>query len=327
MKTKKMTHLSLLGLALTLVSGTSFAAVSGINGDGCKTLIAGQNIDAGDVCLAVEGDNLQVTYTTQNGWQLTEAHLWTGSVFADIPMTKQGNPRIGRFPYQTGNISGANNYTFSVPLSSLSADCGINYYLAAHAALRKDNGDGSFQNETGWGGGDRMVEKGSWAMYSSYQFSCGAVIEADPVAKTCETAFALGESKLWDIENVATGDPITNRWGWQITASNPSAIETPIYAGAGGNDINKGTEVGLLTIDYASGLANVKFDMGEGFTMDETHLYVGATDVQTGAPGQFGNTHSNLNDAVMDSFGISINSNPIYVVAHAVVCSTNWPNK
>ena len=66
------------------------------------------------------------------------------------------------------------------------------------------------------------------------------------------------------------------------------------------------------------------------FTMDETHLYVGSEPLPrkngeyTVAPGQYGNIHT-LSGASSDSFTVSGLSGNIYVVAHAVTCSTNWP--
>jgi hypothetical protein len=118
------------------------SVTSGTNG--CYDLLAGQTIDAGDVCFEVIEDNqtLAVTYTTDGGWELTEAHLWVGDVQDGYPMSKKGNPKIGNFPYNAGDITGYTSHSFSVPLGSvqsffdldnLDAHCdesGITYAMA-----------------------------------------------------------------------------------------------------------------------------------------------------------------------------------------------------
>ena len=87
------------------------------------------------------------------------------------------------------------------------------------------------------------------------------------------------------------------------------------------NDLSKGLEVGTLAISYDGHRAEIEYQMFDGSTMDETHLYVGTTDIDTVAPGQFGNTHD-LDAAASDHFVIDgFRGEPIFVVAHAVVCS------
>lgn len=312
-----------LVLSIGIFVGNASAAVNVLGGVDCHDLIAGQSIDSGDVCLEVSGDYLNVTYNTVDGWELLEAHLFVGNDLADMPMTKKGNPKIGNFPYLSGDITGLTTYTFSVPLSALGAEAELCdpdkvFYLAAHASVRKSDGSGGYQTETGWGSGYRLVEKGSWAMYFTFQFECD---NTPPPEKNCETAFSFGDKKLWDILDV-NGDPITNRWGWQVTVYPNETLVKPIYAGAGQNDITKGTYVGDLHISYDGSTLLVDFIMlnGSSYTMDETHLYAGVVETDTAAPGQFGHLNENLGDATSDSYSISISGSPIYVVAHAVVC-------
>jgi len=130
----------------------------------------------------------------------------------------------------------------------------------------------------------------------------------------CETAFAFGGTTFVDLG-------LTNkRWGWQLGPFTPGSYTSPIYAGAGQNDITKGTEVGTLTVDYDGATVVVTYTMHPGYTLDETHLYVGTSDIGTIAPGQYGHTHD-LTDASSDSFSVGgFNGEPIYVVAHGVSC-------
>ncbi|UCC84253.1 MAG: hypothetical protein JSW46_04810 [Gemmatimonadota bacterium] len=285
------------------------------------TLYAGQSIDAGEVQATVVGGDLVVTYVTTDGWELTEAHLWVGEHLADMPQARNGNPKIGNFPHNSGDITGMTSFSFSIPLSSLGGEpyvCDRSFYLAAHAALRKDNGGGGYQTETGWGDGKRIVERGSWATYFAITLTCD---NEPPEPKDCETAFAFGDQTLIDV--LAAQGVNTNRWGWQITVNTGENLSTPIYAGAGQNDISKGTYVGDLSYSYDGTLLNVSFDMAAGFTMDETHLYAGNSDTDTAAPGQYGNLNEDLGDATSDSYSLTIlddGDGKIYIVAHAVVC-------
>ena len=124
-----------------LVFGIAGAASAQcVVGDGgsatkCVDLIAGQSIDAGDICLTVNGTNLEVSYTTQDGWELEEAHLWTGTALADMPQTRKGNPKIGNFPHNSGDITGAT----SGPTRS------VNWVMSPSATSTAHNSD-----STGW---------------------------------------------------------------------------------------------------------------------------------------------------------------------------------
>lgn len=306
-----------LMVLLVLMAGSAYGAVSVLNQPDCQDLIAGQSINVGDVCLEVVGDNLVVTYTTTDGWELTEAHLWVGANIADMPQTKKGNPKIGNFPYNSGDITGAASYSFSVPLASLGSDlCDMTYFAAAHAVVRKADGSGGYQTETGWASGDPMVPQGSWAMYFSFLFVCDTPPSPEPI---CETAFAFGDKKLWDIIDPETGDPITNRWGWQITVNAGDTFTRQIWAGAAQNDTSKGTYVGDLQISYDGSTLTVNYVMNAPFFMQETHLYAGTVETDTASPGQFGNLHD-LDNATFDSYQIMISGSTVYVVAHAVVC-------
>lgn len=287
-----------------------------VTGQSCVTLFAGQTIDAGTVCAAVDGDNLVITYTTDNGWELTAAHLWVGDNMDDMPQTANGNPKIGNFPYNSGEITGATTYSFYVPLSSLSSECvcDLSYFAAAHAALRKWDRDGGYETQTGWADGPQITEGGSWATYTTVTLGCDDEPPPPEGEATCETAFAFGETTFIDLGLT------DSRWGWEIGAFGPGSYTAPIYAGAAQNDLSKGTNVGTLGYAYDGTNVTVTFAMLPGFTMDETHLFVGTSPTTTISPGLFGNTHD-LDDAATDTFAVgTFDGEPLYLVAHAVVC-------
>ena len=144
--------------------------VAGRSGEtqGCETsvtLFAGQTIDAGVVTVTSDANFVYVTYTTANGWYLTQTHLYVGEC-GSIPVTGSGNPQPGQFPYKTMH-NGITTYTYTVPVSVLGTDgCGC---IAAHAVVVKLNETGQvIQTETGWGNGLRINPTGNWATRFEY---------------------------------------------------------------------------------------------------------------------------------------------------------------
>ena len=303
-------------------------------GNSCTMLLAGQNIDAGTVCLEdIDTDNdgisdsLEVTYTTTGCWELVEAQLWIGTDLSQMPQTSKGNPIPGQFPYKSGDITGLTTYTFTIPFTDLGFECGdtTTFFAAAHATVRCLQADGSYRTETGWGNGDRIVVKGSWAMYFTFNISCDGNI----LSETCETAWAYG------------GDYATcfteygfNNWGWTNGPLGSGGIVFDLYAGAAQCDLSKGTFVGTLTVYYDEGFGTLTatYSMCGDNTLEETQLYVGNAPLQevdcqgqetppcyTVAPGQFPYIHD-LDNATTDTFEVSGYTGDIYVVAHSVVC-------
>jgi hypothetical protein len=74
--------------------------------------------------------------------------------------------------------------------------------------------------------------------------------------------------------------------------------------------------------------------MYEGFSMNEMHLYAGADILPTDngqftvAPGQYGVVFEEMPAEGWTwswTYEFVGNGAPIYLVAHAVVCSDNWP--
>ncbi|MFA7331315.1 MAG: hypothetical protein WC326_09615 [Candidatus Delongbacteria bacterium] len=174
----------------------SFSQVRVTPGQTCTSLLAGQTIPAGEVCVEVidEGDQpfLAITYTTTDGWLLLETHAWVGLDLADLPATGSGNPRVGHFPYCASGLGGLTRHTLFVDLSLFGSEhgspdlCELTFLAATHAVVgRDDNCDGRFERtETAWGAGPRLVERGNWATWFSFVMEC------------CEPAFDGSEYSL-----------------------------------------------------------------------------------------------------------------------------------
>lgn len=298
----------------------------------CTDLLAGQTTDAGDVCVAVNGSDLLVTYATTDGWEISEAHLFVGETQEGMPQARNGNPKIGNFPNNSGNITGATTHTFSVDLTQFGFDASPtscdarNIFVAAHAALRKNNGNGTYQTETGWGDGYGLVDRGSWATGFQLKISCTG--EEPKPEGDFETAFAFGGDVATcfigaDFDGDGNDDGL-NRWGWSNGALTEGDYQFAIYAGAGRCDTSKGTLVGTLSVSYAGGQATVTYNVSSPYYMTESHLYVGSeplprnNGLYTVAPGQYAQIHD-LGTATTDSYSVTGLTGTVYVVAHATV--------
>jgi hypothetical protein len=257
-------YLAVIIVAVVMNMGIAHTALATVcvktadsSGIQIKTLYAGQSINTGTVSILVNGDNLDVVYETTDGWELMEAHLWIGSDLAGMPQTRKGNPVIGNFPYHSGDISGQTSYMFSISLADIGfvqnsdESCEVQtFFAAAHAVLRKDNGDSTYQTETGWADGERIVEKGNWATYFSLDLTCDCDNGGDN--GSCETSFAYDDISGTcfigaDFDNDGQDDGF-NRWGWSIGPLLEENYTYDIYAASGQCDITKGTPVAQIAI-------------------------------------------------------------------------------
>ena len=314
-------------------SATTESCVVTDDGSGVQTqtLYAGQTIDAGTVSVAVLGDSLTVTYETTDGWELDEVHVWVGTDLADMPQGRSGNPQIGLFPYTTESPDSPTSHTFVIPLDELGFSCpgdDDTYLVAAHAALSRDDGEGGVDTETGWADGDRIVDRGSWATYFGFDLSCECDGGEEEEEGECETAYAYDEDGtcFLDIDIDGDGEGDFSRWGWSIPVSEGTSESFDLYAAAGQCDLDKGTLVGSVTVSYADGSGTVTYTTADGYTLEETHLYIGEAllpvDVNgnfTLAPGQYPYT-SDLDGVGEDSHDVEGVSGDLNLVAHAVVC-------
>jgi hypothetical protein len=183
------------------ISAKSFAACVVVNDTYSDTFVlyAGQHIEAGTVSLTVYEEALEIIYTTINGWELVETHAWVGDDLAQMPQTNKGNPKPGLFPYTSGDITGATSYVHVIPLADINFECPqdeVLYHLAAHAALRQDNGEGGYQTQTGWSNGEPLVDKGNWATYSNFMLSCFC----SDLPDTCDVIYAVHDELLNDTQ-------------------------------------------------------------------------------------------------------------------------------
>lgn len=131
--------------------------------EGEDQLIAGQIYLCGLVNTKIVGNDMVITYSTDNGWEITKTHLFIGR-FDDIPTNQPGNPRIGQFPYKSTEAAGTTQVIWTIPLNSLILETDNSGYVAAHADVSLfDSSGNQVQSETAWGNGDPLPGN-SWAM-------------------------------------------------------------------------------------------------------------------------------------------------------------------
>ena len=143
--------------------------------------------------------------------------------------------------------------------------------------------------------------------------------QEDTNLENCETAFMLGNTTLISL------DLGNKRWGWAEYFEGPSGIyEHDVYAGAGQNDIAKGTMVGTVTLTVSDDNVEVKFDLNSGVIADETHIYFSDDNAPTTtAPGQYGNTDgSDFTGSRTTNFSYS-GDGDFWLIVHAEVCPDN----
>ncbi|MDP3436546.1 MAG: hypothetical protein Q8S04_04835 [Bacteroidales bacterium] len=311
-----------------LVTAAEAVTITGMQ-ENSVILYAGQTINVGTISFnEIDTDNnnikdaLKATYTLTNGWEISDVALWIGSSLSTLPANKAGNPVIGQFPFKTGSFNGSNEYSIVIPFSYLNyvpGDVPVNYYVAAHATVKKLNGT-TYQSETAWGSGLRIVSKGSWATYFSITLSKDVVKE--PEVSNTETAFAYSPTYSSTFESI-TGN--NERWGWSNGPLSAGTFNFTIYAGAGNNDISKGKAVGVLTVVYNGSSALVSYNLNFPYKLKEAHLYAGNSVLPVNkqekyvtAPGQYPNVDSTL-DSSSHSYNVTGLSGQIYIVAHATV--------
>ena len=256
----------------------------------------------GTVTVGNDADFLYVTYDATS--DLTQMRLYVGqhlavpNIFYDEydPITGEVHYYLSQFPFQYDGP--ATSHMFTIPLTDVQSDDGC-FLIISHAVV------------------DGIKVTGS-TNFKSMGWSFDYCLQECNQQYDCETAYAYGDEVahcFLDIPQVKS-----NNWGWSNGPIGEESYSWDIYAGAGKCDIEKGTLVGTLDVDYVGGTATITYNIDADYTLEETHLYVGweilprdKKDRFTTAPGQF--PYSGETSYTIDGL-----SGGIYVVAHSVVC-------
>jgi len=135
----------------------------------------------------------------------------------------------------------------------------------------------------------------------------------------CETAFMVANTTLVSL-NLGN-----NRWGWaeDFDGANGTYVHD-LYAGAGQNDLTKGTKVGTVTLTVTSSNVAVRIDLNSGVFANVTHIYFSDNNAPTTtAPGQYGNTNeTDFTGSRTSNFSYS-GDGDFWLIVHAEVCPDN----
>ncbi len=233
-------------------------------------LLAGQSIDGGTVVMTTDGTTL---FVTVNGVSdLNSIHIY---LYEDGQTLPTKRPVPGLAPFKLENIDGT-TATLSLPLSTA-----MSYVLAVHVSFdaATTTTTSVVAGETAYAANDDATYTGKGAWYYLVRFNVvkAPVIEgpSDPVTRQ-ETAYAYFGSASIAFNTDASG---SNAWGWYSTYQEGIFA---VYAGAGQNDITKGTLVGYITVSGDT----VTFVPFENVTVLETHFYIGDS-IPTRVPGKW----------------------------------------
>lgn len=210
-------------------------------------LIAGQHYYAGSVKAVVadleDVPTLFVKYETIGDCELTEAHLFVGALGASIPQGKNGNPKIGHFPYFWEDMGSADEVIFSIALEDLGLEEGDCFKIAAHAVAICDG-----------------VEETAWARGSDLVFSLKCYPEGSRIVGA-ETPKAI------------TGQDVPDPWEHRLIyypLAQALAEDIPLVSHWDGS-----TPMGVARVELVSqGVYQLVVTLNEGL-VEETDLYVG----------------------------------------------------
>ena len=138
------------------------------------------------------------------------------------------------------------------------------------------------------------------------------------------TNTAWAYSSTYSTAFTSVSDFTGGKWGWTNGALSNGTYTFDLIAGAGGNTLDHGTNVGTVTVVYSGSTATVTYNAVSPYKIDVAQLYIGSAQMPlfhsspTAAPGQLGHTSSSTNFTSY-TFTVTNLSGQIYVMAHADV--------
>lgn len=312
-------------------------------------LIAGRKEVAGKVNITNNDTDLIITYTLNEDWYMLAAKIYAGP-FADVPLSKGGNPKIGHFPYKFIFFKPRTEFTLHIPLESLKLDDSFCLSVATFAELftalpepeddekdlyengEKDNKDNNkdergpfisnlgdnerqifykkYRFESAWAG-DKDFEGASIARYFEFcPTDCKQFTNLP-----CETSYMLGDFSFIDLGLTDT------RWGWAQEVNQVSAFKKPMYARALLNNLNRGFITADVEVNVVNNKVNVKFTARPGFSFSKTDVYLSDEQPEVYNPASlpFRNRHNNVADF---QYELEYSGDgDFWIIAHAETCS------
>jgi hypothetical protein len=157
---------------------------------------------------------------------------------------------------------------------------------------------------------------------------CTSSFSVEPCVVTCETAYG----RLDGAYTCFIDDGFGN-WGWTNLIAEEGTYTMDLYAAAAHCNPANGMLVGYVEVVKAVGSMTVKYRITEpGVSMSEIHVYVGCGKYpklrngrETIAPGQY-TYNAGVTKAIEYTVTFTDVKGPVYVIAHAVVCTVSGTN-
>lgn len=144
-----------VGPALSVV--TAVPAVCGATT--VTPLIADETVTVGSVEVANDGSSLYVSYHTGAEWPIRKTALWVGASIGELPVSRGGNPQVGKFPYKGRHEDGTTQVVWQIGLADLDV---AEILIAAFAEVGQ-------ANEGAWGDGTPISDGGNWSTYFTHE--------------------------------------------------------------------------------------------------------------------------------------------------------------
>ena len=153
--TTLVTILAVMGIVTpVLAAPLALPAIVDLIADGGAD---GDQIDVGDLSVSYDGSNLNIVFTTVDGWEMDETHLYVGAA-----APTKSSP--GKFPYKHEELGWVTSDSYSIALAP------GDYYIAAQAEVRlwlyydEILQENVYRYESLWAEGSRFGKGTNWAM-------------------------------------------------------------------------------------------------------------------------------------------------------------------
>jgi hypothetical protein len=233
-------------------------------------ITAGQTIPVGTMTVWNDAVNLYIKYDTTGGWLLEQCHAQIGATYADISDSQGDALPPGSMDYQQVFTSPyVTTWTFTIPMALYNLSIGQTIYWVAHCSVLLPDGNGGYDQQTGFGG-NQTGQGHRWWFWDTYTID-------NPPTPPGDYQYETAMMRMYDVVN-----DYTYRWRMGNGKFHPwfgfvktYPVETPqtyfFYAG-------KSHKCGEVQIWKEGDNLKVSVGMMNGWLIDELHLKVQLVD-------------------------------------------------
>ena len=209
--------------AITILTGVAVSGISLAGQDLIQANSNGNGETVGTVTVTDHSGTLNVSFEMNFPFLLFEAHSAAGLSCEDIPQTKKGNPKVGKFESSWESAGFPGSSVVNLTLNN-TYPAGAEICVAAHAVVYDSTGGATHEEafintaESAWADGDGFPGR-NWATNFQFQLalpscifgaSCTAFVTSRPfTADLVSEAAALGLGDFTG-DGIGAGDAICN---------------------------------------------------------------------------------------------------------------------